>query len=136
MKMLFAECCATIVVPSPVANRPRYCDCGASCCWWIEPYTGKFGCHSRTGKHSVSVIGLHNGLLQEPIPLQLGAMPKDTIRRLLDETPDHYLFKRVDSLVIRLRPGTTSDTFFYAELPDAVRASIENPSGTKPAEGP
>lgn len=133
MKMLFAECCATIVVPHPSANRPRHCDCGQACCWWIDPLIGKFGCHSKGGKYSVSVIGLHNGLLQEPIPLHVGTVPKDSIQRLLDETPASYIFKQVNSLVIRLTPGASSDTFFYPDLPVFV-PDMTHPESDKPAE--
>lgn len=117
MKMLFAECCGTIVVPANKAGVARFCDCKAAACWWDDPVTGRFACYSAHGPLHVSIIGLHNGLLREPFssypPVgEYGIIQGNTISRILDETPSTYLFQQVRSLVIRIRPGFSNDTRF------------------------
>lgn len=109
MKLLFCETCGDLVVPSARALDVRWCRCEAACCWWIDPAKGGFGCWSRVGQDAVSVVGIHNSLLTEPLDRCLG---EQTIRGLIDATPDSYIFKDVRSLVCRFRPGFSTDTIF------------------------
>src|SRR5262245_34183467 len=104
--MLFCERCAEIVPPSPLADKPRFCACRQAACWWVNPVDGIFKVWAREGKESVSVLGLHNGLLFEE--LTHGLLRGDQIERLLAETAESYLFKQVNSLIIRCRPGYSS----------------------------
>lgn len=125
MKLLYCEQCGDLVVPSGTPKQARLCRCTRACIWWEDPAAGKLVVYSVSGPSSVSVIGLHNGLLTEPFhshrePSTEGGcerrlIPGDTIARLIDETPGSYLFKQVQSLVIRIRPGYSSDTRFAGE---------------------
>lgn len=127
MKLLYAECCGTLVVPSRNERVPRWCECQRSCCWWDDPEAGKFAVFSNCGRDKTSIIGLHNGLLLAPFKQyddgrggirEYGFIQGDLIKQILEETPASYAFKTVSSLVIRCRPGFTNDTRFadYAEV--------------------
>ena len=133
MKILFCENCGDLVVPSVEAYRPKWCRCGGSCCWWIEPNKGEFACWSQLGKESVSIIGINNSLFTTSFPLiesegkklEHGCINKITIKELIDSTPDSYIFKKVESLICRFRPGFSSDTFFASKPPARLNS---NPS--------
>ena len=57
-------------------------------------------------------MGIHNGLLNEPTH----TVSKAQTRRILDETPDNYLFKTNDSLIIRVFPGVTGDIELFTTM--------------------
>jgi hypothetical protein len=116
MKILFAECCGALVVPGS-GGEVSWCRCKAACCWWEDPPSGKFACHSHFGINGVSVIGIHNSLLSEMFPNGFGAIQKNTIKQIIEDTPETYLFKTVESLIVRFRPEFTNDTKFYHQLP-------------------
>lgn len=120
MKMLFAECCGSIVVPGNAAFDARSCRCGRSRCWWDDPTAGRFGCYSSLGIDAVSVLGLHNGLLRESFQA-IGVIQGDAMRRIIDETPDNYIFKQAQSLIIRFKPGFSNDTRFIEKSEDIPR---------------
>lgn len=126
MKLLFCEACGDLVVPSAAAYEPKWCRCNASCCWWLDPKKGDFACWSQLGKNSLSVIGLNNLLLLEPFATneaktsEFGCIQKPVIERMLAETDDSFLFKRVNSLVVRFRPGFSSDTVFAPNPPPST----------------
>ena len=109
MKILFAECCGSLVVPHSEPDNPNYCKCRSACCWWDNPHTGLFACWSTLGKYYVSIIGLHNGLLADLTPPN-SHVTKTDMEQILADTPSTYLFKTLNSLVIRFRPGFTNDT--------------------------
>lgn len=120
MKLLLCEDCATLVVPANTANTPRFCDCGRHACWWQNPELGIFRVHDIGQMVSLPtplvlqrayIIGLTNALLRDTEP-----MTADRVQWLIDQHPDSYLFKTFRSLVIRIRPGHSSDTA-YAPLP-------------------
>jgi hypothetical protein len=124
MKILFAECCGDLVVPES-AGKIRWCRCNKACCWWEDANAGKFACHSFFGIKGCSILGINNALLTEPFVqrdsgYEFGAIQKDVIKRLIEETPDSYLFKRVESMIVRFRPEFTNDTRFYYQLPAGV----------------
>jgi hypothetical protein len=129
MKMLFCENCGDLVVPSHEAYKPQWCRCNASCCWWINPSSGEFACWSQLGRQKVSVIGINNSLLTVPFSeslnendkkVEFGCIQKDAIEAIIDNTPDSYLFKQLRSLIVRFRPGYSTDTFFAQSLPPAA----------------
>lgn len=137
MKLLFAECCSNLVVPHPVAYRVSWCQCRQAACWWENPDAGKLVVYTMLGKEYVSVIGIHNGFLTHQFPghqdpqlgyREYGCIQGDTIKKLIDETPTSYLFKQLNSLIIKVRPGFSKDVRM-AEL-DELR-SVEK-SGQAP----
>jgi hypothetical protein len=119
--MLFAECCGSIVVPK-ADHVPNWCSCGAAACWWLNGRRGRFACYSTLGVKKVSVLGLHNGLLQAPFKTyadsttEYGCIQRDTIKKLVDETPSGFIFKHIESLIARMRPGFSNDTFFFPHI--------------------
>ena len=121
MKMLLCENCGDLVVPSVTAHEAKWCRCNASCCWWINPKNGEFGCWSQLGKRAVSIVGINNMLFTEPFSKagsdELGCIQQESIDRMINETPDSFLFKRLKSMIIRFRPGFTSDTIFATVPP-------------------
>lgn len=125
MKLMLCEYCGDLVVPHTQAYEPKYCRCNGSCCWWINPDNGEFGCWSQMGERAVSVIGINNMLLTEPFVVtegrgEFGCIQKTAIERMLSETPDNYLLKRVNSMIIRFRPGFSSDTVFAKSPPPST----------------
>jgi hypothetical protein len=122
MKILFCENCGDLVIPNIQAYEPNWCRCQAACCWWIDPQKGSFACWSQFGERLVSILGINNMLLTEPFMVtenqsEFGCIQKTAIERMLLETPDSYLFKRVNSMIIRFRPGFTSETTFATPPP-------------------
>lgn len=118
MKMLFAECCADIVVPDSIPRKARWCKCHTACVWWDDPHTGKLAVFSHHGKKAMSVLGLSNDLLVIPFStheqpdgriFEYGCIQGDRIKQLIEETPSSYVFKQVGSLIIRVRPGFSND---------------------------
>jgi hypothetical protein len=66
---------------------------------------------------------LHNGLLTEPFHthrsdethggnVERPLIPGQTIRRIIAETPSSYLFKTLETLIVRFRAGYSNDTRF------------------------
>jgi hypothetical protein len=120
MKLLFAECCGDIVAPNRKDTLPRHCNCGKAAVWWGNGAIGELWVWSSLGPKSVSVLGLHNSLLTQPYKqlgegLEFGCIQADVIREILEQTPSSYVFKQVGSLIIKVRPGFTSDIKFEDE---------------------
>ena len=126
MKLLFCEPCGDIIAPNPNANDVRWCRCKRHAVWWLNPYSGvlrvwdaeegplRSSCDGpiwRPHAPRAYVIGLTNALLR--CPVQLNAV---IVEELIDAHEDSYLFKRWRSLVIRIRPGESSDTA-WSRLP-------------------
>jgi len=118
MKLLWASCCFSIVVPNKNAKTIKYCDCGNSCVWWDNPATGELGVSSND-INKVSVLGIHNGLLLSECS---SYVDKHKMEEILKNTETNYLFKTMNSLIIRFTPGNTSDTRFVKleELKDKL----------------
>jgi len=120
MKLLFAECCGDLIVPASYAHSPRWCRCGSACCWWREPLSGLFSCYSIHGEQKVSILGINNSLLYTEFPkiknegkeTEFGAIQRNAIQEMIEQTPDHFLFKQMRSMIVRFRPGFTNDTKF------------------------
>lgn len=130
MKLLFCESCGDIVAPLDTPNFPRWCSGGEHAVWWVDPARGILRLYERDGRydpdtengghtwsrkrspHRAFVLGLHNGLLTYP-----SGLSRESIDAIIGATPDSYLFARQRSLIIRIRPGETSDTDWAEVLP-------------------
>lgn len=121
MKALYCEACGTITSPGQEDRVPRSCGCGAHRCWWENGATGQFRVEYMDG-HPLTretgapptksalqcwVLGISNSFLQHTTA---GTPSKEDIDTMLARTPDSYLFKKTGSMIVRLRPGQTSDT--------------------------
>lgn len=124
MKLLFCQDCGDIIAPRPTANVPRDCACGRHAVWWVDPSAGILRVCDRHGFKSgdhegwpriarAFVLGMHNAFLTWPEDVDA-----KVVSLILDSTPDSYLFKRQNSVVIRIRPGESGDTR-WAALPVA-----------------
>ena len=143
-KLLFCEICGDIVAPFPTANVPRYCRGGCHAVWWVDPFRGILRLYETRGRydppkegsdpnyavwlrkrspHAAWVLGLHNQFLHFS-----QGHSKKTIQTILDGTPDSYIFKTVNSVIIRIRPGESNDTDWAEHLP--------GPSTRKKEEAP
>jgi len=119
VKAIYCEICGTITSPGPRDMHPKVCHCGTHRCWWADGRLGQFRVeyllgHPLTretgapfGRPEVWVLGLHNGFLHHH---SAGSPSVDEVRHLLEQTPDSYIFKKTGSLVVRFRPGQSSDT--------------------------
>jgi hypothetical protein len=130
MKLLFCQACGDLVAPNPTARELRRCRCQRHTVWWENPFTGVLRIHDAQSSWfsyenhpeirrrapspapAAYVIGLHNGLLSYE-----HRHDSESIRCLIEATPDSYIFKTLRSLVIRIRPGESNDTAYAEELP-------------------
>jgi hypothetical protein len=110
MKLLLCERCGTLAVPMqhpyPIIYKiPVSCLCRESWCWWENPELG----HLKVYGKDASVIGIANSLLQAKFeyPHIRGFEMKELIKNI----PDDYLFKKYESLIIKIQPGSTRDIF-------------------------
>lgn len=118
MKMMFARCCDTLVVPHPTDRVVRRCKCKRSACWWESGAEGQFRMYNASGNMQMTEgLGLHNGLLSihPDSYYALGTVSKTQFEVMLDATPDSYVFKQVGSMIIKFRPGYTNDVVFIAD---------------------
>jgi hypothetical protein len=126
MKLMFTHCCGSLVVPCYADRVARWCACQTSACWWQDIARGHLVVFSHQGAGAVSGIALHNGLLAEPVA-PIGCVQRARLRELIDESP--ALFKYVDSMVVKYRPGFTVDCRFEpdpSQIPEATEiAHIE-----------
>lgn len=122
MKLLFCEVCGDIVAPHRQALETRSCNCQRHTVWWVDPSAGVLRVNDRYGHDSGTfkgwpfeakawVLGLHNAFLGWPYNHDA-----DSIKAILDATPDSYIFKTWGSVIIRIRPGESGDTR-WAALP-------------------
>jgi hypothetical protein len=133
VKLLFCQVCGDIVAANPEPRSVRWCRCGTHAVWWIDPTRGTLRLFERDAvwvpaaegqdpshhawsrkrsPHRAYVIGLHNGFLMFD-----GQHSAQSIQAILSLTPDSYLFARQRSLIIRFRPGETTDTDWADSLP-------------------
>lgn len=145
-KLLFCAECGDVVAPGQRDMSPRWCACKRHAVWWRDGRRGLLSVHDawmpeRSGGDGGKgwVIGLHNGVLTagglvcstgspvEEVPAANGdgtitlrgntLTRKHWVERELADTPDSYLFKRANSLVVRIAPGASSDTQWEAGVP-------------------
>lgn len=114
MKLMSCAHCGDFISPYREPRKPRWCQCGAFAVWWEDPATGVLRVHAKIGAHldpNAWVLGIHNGFLTLPEPIKA-----HHVAQLLNETPDSYIFRRIGSPIIRIRPGESNDTA-WASLP-------------------
>lgn len=109
MKLLFAECCNSIVVPNRQNNIVTYCPCKQSAVWWIDGSIGHLGVYS-WAIIKVSVLGIMNNVLTATCG---SWVDKEQMKEIMDNCPDNYLFKTINSAIVRFRPTYSNDTFFF-----------------------
>lgn len=123
MKALFCQDCGDIVAPLPTARKPRHCRCTRHAVWWEDPQAGILrvcdlaspDCDGQPGKEARAyVLGFTNMWLRAPDSLKA-----DDYQAIIDSHDDYYLFKRLRSVAIRIRPGESGDTR-WAALPKEV----------------
>ena len=135
MKLLYCHLCGDIIAPAPEACVPRFCRCLDHAVWWLSPMLGVLRLWYRHGQYDppnpdyngvqptwhrmqfspmAYVIGVHNGFLADE-----RHHSASTVREHLDRTPDSYVFKRIGSLIVRVRPGESNDTDWAEALPGA-----------------
>lgn len=68
--------------------------------------------------HRAWVLGLHNKFLTAD---RLG---KAGVKAIIDNTPDTYIFKHWESVIIRIRPGASNDTDWSEQLPGTFGVEI------------
>lgn len=136
MKLLFCELCSDIIAPEPVARIPRWCRCGKHAVWWEDPARGILRLHEKGGQwkpknpeyaggpdaqpgwqrkisvHRAWVLGLHNQFLGWP-----DHHNRESIREIIARTPESYIFKTQETVIIRIRPGQSNDTDWAEALP-------------------
>ena len=136
MKAIYCEICGTITSPGSRDREPRSCSCEAHRCWWENGRTGQLRVeyllgHPETrklgapwGNPEVWVLGVHNGFLHLP---SIESPTAAEVDALLDMTPNSYIFKKTRSLIVRFRPGQSSDTAwakFEGPLPKSIAEEL------------
>jgi len=129
MKLLYCPSCEDIISPYGEKKNymPRACQCNTFEVWWINPLTGELGIrdnswnkeeHQHWQKKAIEtggkcwVFGLHNGFISMS---GSDAINKNKLQELLDDTPDNYLFKSSNSLIVKIFPGFTSDVKMFPQ---------------------
>jgi hypothetical protein len=104
--------CGDIVVPYFLGFVDRWCRCLRHAVWWVDPAVGTIQVHdSRMGNDRAWLIGIHNGFLNYD-----GSHNADSIR-MFHETAHGYLFKTQASVIVRFRPGESSDSTWSPTYP-------------------
>lgn len=113
MKLLACAHCNDFISPYSKPRKPRWCQCGQFAVWWENPFTGELRVHSKLGHFDKNayIIGINNAFLRLPEPITAF-----DVRRIDDECPESYIFKKIHSPIIRIRPGESNDTA-WADLP-------------------
>lgn len=112
MKLLFCQSCGDIVAPFSKDNVPRWCDCHRHAVWWIDGQRGVLRVHDIGATcNAAYVLGVSNSFLMYP-----DEITATVISKLHEDMPETYLFKRIGSPIVRIRPGASSDTA-WSELP-------------------
>jgi hypothetical protein len=122
VKALYCQVCGDIIAPFREANRPRPCRCGRHHVWWVDPFTGILRIHDaeranaeRWAPHAF-VIGMTNAWLGH----ENEWLTREDYRAIIAQHRDTYLFKTLESVAIRIRPGTSNDTAWADALPEAT----------------
>jgi hypothetical protein len=115
MKLLYCEICGDIIAPLRANNKARWCICGRFAVWWTDAQRGILRLHdSKKDEQEADgeewrpyayVLGINNAFL-----MYAGRIDADVVKHLDEICPDTYVFKRIHSPLIRVRPGETSDT--------------------------
>jgi hypothetical protein len=120
MKALFCAACGDI---RGLRYSPVSCECGRVAAVWVDAERGtaiftEASCYEAQPV-TAWLLGIHNALLRgamdrdarEPSPLEYRAWQQS----------EGYIFKNVESLIARVRPGRTSDVEFLTPAGFYVR---------------
>lgn len=117
MKVLFCKRCGDIVAPYRENMKPRFCSCGTHAIWWTNSLFGIVQVYDIKGLNKdAEVIGIHNVFLEMP----WYEVNKASLQEIIKDTSYRYLFKELESLIVRMHPGATSDTSWADKMPDAI----------------
>lgn len=109
MKLLMCRVCGDTISPHRQNLKPRTCECGEYSVWWVNGAAGVLEVRANRGnKGHAWVLGINNSFLTLPEPISA-----HDIKRIDDECPDSYIFKRIHSPIIRIRPGQSNDTSWW-----------------------
>lgn len=126
MKSLYCQDCGDIIAPYPRELEPRFCRCKRHAVWWVDPSAGvlrvcdTLGRDGQPGRARAWVLGFTNLWLQNPAE----DLTADDYREIVEAHDDYYLFKKLGSVAIRIRPGMSSDTR-WAPLPNSDIKKVE-----------
>jgi hypothetical protein len=121
MKLLYCQECGDIIAPDAKALVTRRCRCHRHIVWWEDPERGIIRvCDSLghpevvkemngapQGRPRAWLLGITNRLLFHPCP---GPLSADEVERVIDAHENYYMFKTTRSLIVRFRPGQSSDS--------------------------
>lgn len=118
MKLLFCQSCGDILAPLRKDLAARWCRCNRHAVWWVDGQRGILRLHDRYGENDAAyVLGINNDFLSCP-----HRITAQDVKDINDATPDTYLFKRIGSPLIRVRPGESNDTAWESNVPSEVTA--------------
>jgi hypothetical protein len=129
MKLLYCEKCGDIIAPLRANNRARWCICGKHAVWWLDGSRGILRVHDTEDPEAIQyegwepaayVLGINNQFLCYP-----GEINAFVVRKIDQDCHDDYIFKRIHSPLIRIRPGQSRDTA-WARLPKIGEAVEPN----------
>lgn len=126
MKLMLCEKCYDLVAPSSKPFVPRWCECRRHAVWWEDPAAGKLVLHDGAD-HAVKPGSIYDGLPKGGPKAWVIGISNDLIlydlnsperaAQSLAATPDTYLFKQRNSLVVKFRPLESGDTRWSSTLP-------------------
>lgn len=106
MKLLLCQECYDIVAPNPTNLLCRTCICQRHTVWWVDGAKGILKvCDCHQENNAAYVLGINNQFLRYP-----GEITAHVVKQIDDACPDTYIFKRIHSPLIRIRPGQSNDT--------------------------
>lgn len=113
MKLMYCQDCGDVVAPGLRNREPQRCACRRHSVWWENGGAGVLRLEDHANRTlpyparpRAYVIGLSNSILREPRE----GLNAEIVQELIDRHPESYLFKQWRSLIIRIRPGESSDT--------------------------
>jgi hypothetical protein len=132
VKLLYCQDCGDIVAPDATALVTRRCACKRHIVWWQDPERGIIRVCTDSGHRLVVealqgapngrprawLLGITNALLFHPCE---GPLSADEVQKTIDAHDNYYMFKTTRSLIVRFRPGQSSDSA-WALPPDWVSA--------------
>ena len=82
--------------------------------WWRDGARGLISVHDTLGVNiGAFIIGINNAIFS----LKSDEPSAEDYQKLIDATPDTYLFKTRRSLVVRIVPGHSTDSKWDDQLP-------------------
>jgi hypothetical protein len=126
MKLMYCQACGDIVCPPRTAKQYKHCLCRRHAVWWRDPAAGLLSVYdswrdgSNEWRPAAFVLGMTNSWLQH----RSENLTKEDYKEIIDEHPDTYLFKTLETVAVRIRPGMSSDTM-WEDLPKDVIIGLQ-----------